>query len=104
MDEALIELFGEEVQAAKKSAKLSDREQEELTQALSALLRSEEGMIFIWWLLNQTHVFQSSYTGNSATYFLEGERNVGLKLYNQLLAASPRAIQALIDYRRARQE
>lgn len=103
-DAALGDLFGDEVQAAKKVARLSEDQQNRLTMAVRSLLGTEQGKEFLWWLLGQTHVFQSSFTGNSATYFLEGERNVGLKVYNQLMAADPRALQELIDYRRSREE
>lgn len=99
-DQALIDLFGEEISARDKAAKLSARQQDDLTEAFRALLATEPGKKILWWLLNQTHVFQSSFTGNSQTFFLEGERAVGLKLYNQLLMARPTALQELINYRR----
>ncbi len=103
-DTALTDLFGDEVQAAKKAAKLTEYQQDRLTESLRVLLDSPHGKEFLWWLLGQTHVFQSSFTGNSATYFLEGERSIGLKVYNQLMLAEPSALQELIDYRRKREE
>lgn len=103
-DMAIIDLFGDEAQAAKKAAKLTEHQQDRLTESLRVLLDSPDGKEFLWWLLGQTHVFQSSFTGNSATYFLEGERSIGLKVYNQLMVADPHALQELIDYRRSREE
>lgn len=103
-DIATQELFGEEVRTHDKAAKLTQSEQDELTDAVRTVLGSPQGKTFLWWLLNQTHVFKTSFTGNSLTYFLEGERAVGLKIYNQLMAASPTALQELIDYRRQREE
>ncbi len=103
-DPAINDLFGDEIRARDKATKLTVVEQDRLTEAFQTLLVTSNGKEVIWWLLNQTHVFQSSFTGNSATYFMEGERNVGLKLYNQLMMASPTAIQELIDYRRKREE
>ena len=103
-DTALTDLFGDEVQAAKKAAKLTEYQQDRLTAAFKALLQTQEGMTVFWWLLGRTHVFQSSFTGNSSTFFLEGERNVGLQIYNQLMAADPYALQKLIDHRKKREE
>lgn len=42
------------------------------------------GRRFIWRLLGITGIFRSSFTGNSETFFREGERNVGLKLLTEV--------------------
>lgn len=62
-------------------AKLSrDREIEDFKQVVS----SEEGRRFMWRLLGLTGVFRSSFTGNSETFFREGQRNVGLILIGEI--------------------
>jgi hypothetical protein len=43
------------------------------------LMSSPEGRRFMAGLLGRTHVFQSSFTGNSETFFREGRRDVGLQ-------------------------
>lgn len=48
------------------------------------VMRSKQGRRFIWRLLTWTHVFQTSFTGNSETFFREGERNIGVKLINEI--------------------
>lgn len=104
MEAFIEELYGPEVKQAEKAAKLDARQQDELINAVQDILRTDHGKLFLWWLLGRTHVFQSSFTGNARTFFLEGERNIGLQLYNLLLQAEPRAVQELIDYRRLREE
>ena len=51
---------------------------------LEAVLSTEAGGRFIFSLLNEWHVFSSSFTGNSETFFKEGERNVGLALMEHI--------------------
>ncbi len=51
---------------------------------LEAVLSTEAGCRFIFALLNECHVFSSSFTGNSETFFQEGERNVGLALMEHI--------------------
>ena len=49
-------------------------------------LGSEHGKEVLDDLLAKCHVFHTSMTGNSWTYFREGERNVGLYIMDQLNA------------------
>lgn len=44
------------------------------------LMSDRRGRRFVWRLLEETGLFQSSFTGNSETFFREGQRNVGLRL------------------------
>jgi len=41
-------------------------------------------------LLNNCHIFNPVMTGNSKTFFLDGERNIGLKLLAWLKEADPK--------------
>lgn len=56
---------------------------------LKWFLSDKRGRRFMWRLLSETGLFRPSYTGNSETFFREGERNVGLKLLNQILEHCP---------------
>ena len=93
-------LFGEDLVRQDKARKLDEREQRQLLAATADLLDDEAGRRFVWWLLEQTHVFQNSFTGNSTTFFLEGERNVGLKIFSLCLAADPAFMNGLIEFKR----
>jgi hypothetical protein len=44
------------------------------------LVAHAQGRRFLWRLLDRTGVFRTSMTGNSMTFFNEGQRNVGLAL------------------------
>ena len=100
LDAALRILFGPEAKMQAQARKLSEREHRELIGAVKFLTAEQSGQRFLWWLLEQTHVFQTSFTGNSSTFFLEGERNIGLKCFALAMEADPAFMQKLIDYKR----
>jgi hypothetical protein len=56
---------------------------------LRFLLATDQGRRFIWKLLEMCGVFKSSFTGSSETFFLEGQRNIGLKLLSDIMRVDP---------------
>ena len=56
---------------------------------LEKVLESEPGRRFLWYLMHRAHVFRSSFTGNSETFFREGERSVGLFVLAGVLDVGP---------------
>lgn len=56
---------------------------------LKWLMADKRGRRFMWALLERTHVYKTSMTGNSHTFFLEGERNIGLAMMGQLHTVCP---------------
>lgn len=102
-DPALDSLFGEDLRARDKARKMDEQERLELLAAARDLLHEDKGKHLVWWLLEQTHVFQSSFTGNSTTFFMEGERNIGLKLFALCMEAEPAFMHGLIDFKREKE-
>lgn len=62
-----------------------------LSDGMKTVLASESGRMVLWWLLEQAHVFGSCFTGSSTTFFNEGARELGLKLFNLILTADDNA-------------
>lgn len=58
----------------RKDESIRDRELADLKMVMDSL----EGRRFVWRLLDKAGVFRTSFTGNSATFFNEGMRNMGL--------------------------
>lgn len=54
------------------------------------LMEDKRGRRIMWRLLEKTRVYQSSFTGNSQTFFLEGTRNVGLMLISEIQKHCPK--------------
>ena len=55
------------------------------------VMNSVLGRKFIWRYLGECGVFRKSFTGNSETFFREGERNIGLKLMADVTDSCPDA-------------
>lgn len=56
-----------------------------------AVLASPEGRRFVWDLLSSAGILQRSYTGNSATFYNEGRRAMGLDILERVQAADATA-------------
>jgi hypothetical protein len=55
------------------------------------LLSSMQGKRVLWRYLEECGVFRSSMTGNSQTFFLEGRRDIGLRILSDIMEANPDA-------------
>ena len=60
---------------SRRRAKLSAQTE---IEDLKWVLSNKRGRRFIWRFLEKAGVFKSSFTGNSETFFREGQRNMGL--------------------------
>lgn len=58
----------------RKDEHIRDREMHDMRTVMSTV----EGRRFVWRLLERAGVFRTSFTGNSTTFFNEGQRNMGL--------------------------
>ncbi len=56
-----------------------------------AILDLPAGRRFLWRYLEATGIFRLSYTGDNATFFNEGRREIGLKLLEDISEANPEA-------------
>jgi hypothetical protein len=53
------------------------------------LMNQREGRRFLWRLLQSCHLYETSFTGTNATFFREGERNVGLQVLLDVIRLCP---------------
>lgn len=83
----------EAVSEAKAKAKVLQKEAKEEIIALMALPAFRR---FIWEILEKTHIFSTSFTGNSETFFKEGERNVGLRIFLRLQENDPEGYALMV--------
>jgi len=83
-----LDLRGQErakLQSDERNKLSADQEKEDMKW----LMGSTRGRRIVWRLLERTGVYRSSFTGNSETFFREGQRNVGLMLMAQINEFSP---------------
>ncbi len=69
---------------------------EALIADVRALLKLKHGRRVVWHLLSVCHINSNSFTGNSQTFFLEGERSIGLHMLSLIEQADPRAYPQMI--------
>jgi len=67
------------------------------------LMSGKRGRRVMWRLLDRAGVFRSSFTGNSETFFREGQRNIGLIYLGQVHEIAPDAYPTMVEENRAKQ-
>jgi hypothetical protein len=70
---------------------------------LRFLLATDQGRRFLWKQLEACGVFKSSFTGSSETFFLEGQRNIGLKLLSDIMRVDPESYLRMIKSNKGEQ-
>lgn len=82
-----------DLEAQRRAAKEQEREsalmKEQERSDLVAVMSTESGRRFMWGFLAATGMYNSSFTGNSTTFFNEGQRNIGLKYTVLMLQHCP---------------
>lgn len=76
---------------AKKLQEREQRKRDRHAADIAWLLNDVRGRRLYWHWLGNAHIFKTSFTGNSETFFREGERNIGLKMLDDLNAHCPQA-------------
>ncbi|SMF64646.1 hypothetical protein SAMN06265365_12335 [Tistlia consotensis] len=85
-----------EAAAVAERAKRMTREQQRRAAALRYVLEDRRGRDWLWSLLEDCRIWTSSYTGDTATFFNEGMRNVGLKVLTEITETVPEALVTMI--------
>jgi len=75
----------------RRDKELAEYEQEREREELRYILDDPKGRRFLWRLLDYAGVYNSSFTGNSFTFFNEGRRDVGLFVLDEVTDADPDA-------------
>lgn len=87
-----------DVRRAEKASAVADRQR---LDNLRLLMSTPGGRLYIWGELSAAHIFQTSFAPDPIQMaFLEGERNMGLRLLNDILEAD--ADQFIILWREQR--
>lgn len=79
---------GDPTHVGERKVTAKNAESERLA-GLGHLLSTKQGRAWYWNLLGKCGVFVTSFTGNSATFFNEGKRHIGLELIAELTREFP---------------
>lgn len=82
---------------AAAAAQDAEREGRQLAENLRAVMATLPGRRVLWFVLSDSGLFRSSYTGGDGTIFNEGMRNVGLRLAARLRAACPDEYLSMLE-------
>jgi len=83
----------EQVEGAEKAQKLI-REQE--LEDLKTILQHPSGIRFFRRFFTEGKMYCTTFTGNSNTFFLEGQRNLALKFFNDICECAPNKVSELM--------
>lgn len=72
-----------------------DNEELQLMENYRKILATPEGFGFFKYFFSETKVFGKTYNGNSYTYFLEGMREVGNRIWKDVIKADPEKAKQL---------
>lgn len=89
------DLFTDEARETKDDAKRAELEQKQLLADVKGTFETPHGRRVFRHLMERCHVFHTTFTGNSKTFFLEGERNIGLYLLGLREMASEEGLEKL---------
>lgn len=64
------------------------------------VMEDKRGRRFVWRLLEKCGVFRTSFTGDSETFFKEGQRNVGLAILALVHEACPEKYTVMLKEQR----
>lgn len=78
----------DEAVVAERRRKDKDARKQELAD-LRWLMGQPQGRRFMWRVLERAGVYKTSFTGNSATFFNEGKRDMGLWALATVMEACP---------------
>lgn len=89
--------------AASDRARKAQNEVRTEAEDIKWLMSGKRGRRVMWHLLDRAGVFRSSFTGNSETFFREGQRNIGLIYLAQVHEHTPEAYSTMVEENRAKQ-
>jgi len=79
---------------SKEQKEKNERAQE--LEDIKLLIETAPGLRFFKRLIVEGRVFQTTFTGNSQTFFLEGHRNLALKFFSDIADAAPHKVAELM--------
>lgn len=77
----------EEIKKAREQFEEAERELE--LDDLRNIMGTVQGRRFIWRFLAKGNIFRKTFTGNSSSFYLDGQRELALEFYQDIMVACP---------------
>jgi hypothetical protein len=84
----------EKLVAEREKKNKNDRDQE--LEDVKFIINTPQGIRFFKRMMVKGHMFQTTFTGNSQAFFLEGHRNFMLEYFGDVCEACPEKIAELL--------
>lgn len=97
------DLRTKELAAAEQRERQALRAQQD-AEDFKALMATGAGRRFIWRVLDRCGVFRTTFRPNSEAAFLEGQRNIGLMLWAEIVEHTPEQLQQLLQEAKERNQ
>ena len=97
-----FDLTGQDKASGERARKAQNETRTE-AEDIKWLMSGKRGRRVMWRLLDRAGVFRSSFTGNSETFFREGQRNIGLIYLGHVHEHTPEAYPTMVEENRAKQ-
>lgn len=65
------------------------------------LMAHKQGRRYVWRLLEKAGVYRTSFTGNSETFFREGQRNMGLFVLSDVMEVAAENFAKMLEENKA---
>lgn len=98
--------YDEKDKVKKRETRLEYQESKRI-EAFASIMRSPQGRLFMNWILAECGIMRISYSAklpNEATFFNEGMRNVGLKIFSVIDQHFPKEWLAMREEAKKRDE
>lgn len=89
--------IAEQFNSRQREQDVRAEKQAQRDEDLRFIMSTKTGRRFIWTMLGDSGLYQSSFTGNSETFFKEGLRQGGLRLLAHVTSACPDAYIKMIQ-------
>lgn len=83
---------------------MDEQRQKETDEALKFVLQSTQGRNYLYELLDFCGLHRGTFTGNSETFYREGMRNVGIKLFADIGRVDPDAYIKMVQETKFKKE
>lgn len=86
----------EDIEKEEAAGKTQEQIRQQELEDIRVMLRHKTGQRFFKRFFQEAGLFTSTFTGNSTGYFLEGQRNLGLKFFADVAEACPERIPQIV--------
>ncbi len=83
-------------QSVEEKEKIARAEADQIKEDIRDIISTDAGLRFFRRLVEDGHIFHSTFKNSGWTAFYEGERNIALRYFNDICEAAPHKVAELM--------